>query len=56
MLGLTYSSKLDWGSYITSIAKTASKTTGAFICSMKVLTLSLLLKLPPRKLELYFVQ
>ena len=25
MLGLTFSSKLDWGSYIISIAKTASK-------------------------------
>ena len=24
MLGLTFSSKLDWGSYITSIAKTTS--------------------------------
>ena len=25
MLGLTFSSKLDWGSYIISFAKTASK-------------------------------
>ena len=25
MMGLTFSSKLDWGSYIISIAKTASK-------------------------------
>ena len=25
MLGLTFSSKLDWGSYIISIAKIASK-------------------------------
>ena len=25
MLGLTFSAKLDWGSYIISIAKTASK-------------------------------
>ena len=38
MLGLTYSSKLDWGSYIASIAKTASKKTGALICSMKFLS------------------
>ena len=38
MLGLTYSSKLDWGSYITSIAKTASKKIGALICSMKFLS------------------
>ena len=35
MLGLTFSSKLDWGSYITSIARTASKNTGALIRSMK---------------------
>ena len=35
MLGLTFSSKLDWGSYITSTAKTASKKIGAFICSIK---------------------
>ena len=38
MLGLTFSSKLDWGSYIISIAKTASKKTGALICSMKFLS------------------
>ena len=31
MLGLTFSSKLDWGSYIVSIAKTASKQIGALI-------------------------
>ena len=29
MLGLTFFSKLDWGSYIISIAKTASKKIGA---------------------------
>ena len=29
MLGLTFPSKLDWGSYIISIAKTASKKIGA---------------------------
>ena len=33
MLGLTFSSKLDWGSYIISIAKTASKKIGALIRS-----------------------
>ena len=38
MLGLTFSSKLDWGSYIISIAKTASKKLGALICSMKFLS------------------
>ena len=37
MLGLTFSSKLDWGSYIISIAKTASKKIGALIRSMKFL-------------------
>ena len=38
MLELTFSSKLDWGSYITSIAKTASKKIGALIRSMKFLS------------------
>ena len=38
MLGLTFSSKLDWGSYIFSIAKTASKNIGALILSMKFLS------------------
>ena len=37
MLGLTFSSKLDWCSYILSIAKTASKKIGALIRSMKFL-------------------
>ena len=36
MLGLTFSSKLDWGSYIISTAKTASKKIGALIRSMKL--------------------
>ena len=38
MLGLTLSSKLDWGSYILSIAKSASKKFGALICSLKFLS------------------
>ena len=38
MLGLTFSSKLDWGSYIISIAKTTSKKIGALIRSMKCLS------------------
>ena len=38
MLGLTISSKLNWGSYIISIAKTASKKIGALISSMKFLS------------------
>ena len=37
MLGLT-TSKLDWCSYIISIAKTASKKIGALIRSMKFLS------------------
>ena len=37
MLGLTFSSNLDWGSYIISVAKTASKKNGALILSMKFL-------------------
>ena len=36
MLGLTFS-KLDWGSYIISIAKTVFKKIGALIRSMKSL-------------------
>ena len=35
MMGLTFSSKLDWGSYIISITKTASKKIGGLIHSMK---------------------
>ena len=38
-LGLTFSSKLDWGSYIIFIAKTVSKKIGALIHSMKFLSL-----------------
>ena len=38
VLGLSFSSKLDWGSYIISIPKTASKKIGALICSMKFLS------------------
>ena len=45
MLGLTFSSKLDWGSYIISIAKTASKKIGALIRSMKFLSLEVALYL-----------
>ena len=38
MLGLTFSSKWDCGSYIISIVKTASKKFGALIRSMKFLS------------------
>ena len=43
MLGLTFSSKLDWSSYIISIAKTTSKKIGALVCSMKFLSLDVAL-------------
>ena len=45
MLGLTFSSKLDWGSYNISIAKTASKKVGALIRSMTFLFLEVALYL-----------
>ena len=38
MLGLTFSSKLDCGSYVICIAKTASKKIEALIYSMKFLS------------------
>ena len=38
MLGLTFSSELDLGSYIISIVKTATKKIGALIRSMKFLS------------------
>ena len=38
MLGFPFSSKLDWGIYIISIAKTASKKIVTLISSMKFLS------------------
>ena len=38
MLGLTFSSKWGWGSYIIAIAKTASKKIGSLIRSMKFIS------------------
>ena len=38
MLGLTFFSQLDWGSYIVPIAKTISKKIGALIRCMKFLS------------------
>ena len=38
MLGLTFSSKLDWGSYIIFIAEMCSKKIGALIHSMNYLS------------------
>ena len=38
MLALTFSSKLDWGSYSISIAKTTSKKMGALVCPTNFLS------------------
>ena len=38
MLGLTFSFKLDWGSYIISVAITVSKKIWVLITSMKFLS------------------
>ena len=38
ILGLIFSSKLDWGSYTIAIAKTTSKKIGVLIRSMKFLS------------------
>ena len=38
MLGLPFSSKLDWGSYIVILAKTASKKIAVLTRSMKFLS------------------
>ena len=38
MLGLNFFCKLDWGSYIVSVAKIASKKMGALIRSVKFLS------------------
>ena len=45
MLQVTFSSKLDWGTDIISIAKTASKKIGTLIHSMKFLSLQVALYL-----------
>ena len=45
MLGLTFYFKLDWGSYIISIPKTASKKIGVLICSMQFFSLEVALYL-----------
>ena len=53
MLRLTFSSKLDWGSYIISIAKTASKKIGVLTCSMKFLSLEVALCLYKSTMQPY---
>ena len=41
ILGWTFSSKLDWGSYIISIAKTSYKKIEALICCSRCCSVSL---------------
>ena len=53
MLWLTFSTKLDWGSYIISIAKTASKKLGALILSMKFLSPEVVLHLYKSTMQPY---
>ena len=53
MLGSTFSSKLDWGSYIISIAKTASKKIGAFNSPMKFLSPEVVLYLYKSTIQSY---
>ena len=38
MVALTFSSKLDWGSCIISVAKTVSKKIAALVCSIQFLS------------------
>ena len=45
MLGLIFTSKLDWCTYIVSIAKTSSKKIGAFNRSVKFPSLEVALYL-----------
>ena len=53
MLWLTFSSKLDWGSYIISIAKTAYKKIGTLTRSMRFLSPEVVLYLYKRSLYLF---
>ena len=41
MLGLVFSSKLDWDAYFVYIAKNDSKKIGALICFMNFLSLEI---------------
>ena len=53
MLGLTFSSKLDWGSYIISIAKSVSKKIEALFCFMKFLSPEVVLYLCKSTIQPY---
>ena len=53
ILGLNFSSKLDWDSYIISIAETASNKIGALILAMKFLSPEVVLYLYKSTIRLY---
>ena len=53
MLGFNFSSKLNWGSYITSIVKTATKKIGALINSMKFLSTEVAVSLSIYHMAIY---
>ena len=53
MLGLTFSFKLDWGSYIFSIAKISCNKIGALIRSMKFLSSEVALYLCKPTIQTY---
>ena len=56
MLQVIFFSKFDWGTYIISIAKTASKEIGALIHSMKFLFLEVALYLFFKKFGIHSMQ
>ena len=53
MLRLSFSSKLNWGSCIISVAKTFSRKTGALIHSIKFLSPEVTLFLSPEVTLIY---
>ena len=53
IMWLTFCSKLEWGSYIVSITKTAFKITAALIHSMKSLSSEIALYLSKSTIQPY---
>ena len=53
ILGLAFSSKLDWGSYIISAAKTVSKKIGSLIRSVNFLSSEVALYLYKSNIQSY---
>ena len=52
-MGLSFSSKWNWGSYIVSTAKTPSKRIGTLICSMEFLSSEVALYLYKSTIQRY---